>query len=200
MRRSGFTFIEILVVLALVGVMATCAVAPMVHVVSSLRNAQSNWGENAAVEDSVRLIFRDVRSAFIVPSQTYCMLKRRDLMGGKADDVLAVAAGTLLNTTFVPGTVVYGLVRENSLGMKQKIPGLYRWIFKGKRTDDLDLKNPLFYESASLVLPYVDSLRIEIYGGKEWLGDYSGSMPPGVRVVIDRKGETYEFSDWFPSL
>ncbi|SMG21407.1 prepilin-type N-terminal cleavage/methylation domain-containing protein [Dethiosulfovibrio salsuginis] len=200
MKRSGFTLVEVLVVLALVGVMATCAIAPMVHITGNLRDAQSNWGDRSAVEDSFRLIFRDVRSVLIAPSQTYCIAKRRDLMGGKADDFLAVATGSMLKTSFIPGTVVYGLIREDSLGMKQRIPGLYRWIYKGKRPDDLDLKAGLDRDVADMVLPYVDSFRVEVYNGKEWLGDYSGSVPPGIKLIVVRKGETYEFVDWFPSI
>lgn len=200
MRRSGFTFIEILVVLALVGVISICAIAPMAHVVSNIRDAQNLWGERSAVEDGARIIFRDMRAYLQGKDQTYCILRRKDVMGGDADDVIAVASGGLLKTSFTPGTVVYRLVRNDSLGMRSSIPGLYRWTFLGKRPDDLDLKDPFPAEEGALVLPYVESFRMEIYGGKEWLGDYSGTLPAGARITIKRKGETYEISDWFPSL
>ena len=200
MKRSAFTFIEVLVVLALVGVMATCAVAPMVHVVSNLRDAQSNWGDRSAVEDSARIIFRDMRSYLQGQNQSYCIIRRRDILGGDGDDVLAVATGSLLKTTLIPGTVVYRLLQEDSLGMRSHIPGLYRWTFPGKRPDDLDLNLPFPQEEGALVLPYVDSFRVEVYGGRDWLGDYSGSLPAGARITVKRKGETYGISDWFPSL
>ncbi len=200
MRRSGFTFIEVLVVLALVGVMATCAIAPVVYVVSNIRDAQSLCGERSAVEDGARMIFRDMRSYVQGPDQTYCILKRNDLFGSKADDVLAIATGNLIKTSMIPGTVVYRLVREDSLGMRSNLVGLYRWTFLGKRPDDLDLSSHFTSEEGALVLPYVDSFRVEVYGGKEWLGDYSGSLPAGARITIEREGETYEISDWFPSL
>lgn len=200
MRRSGFTFIEVLVVIALVGVMAICAIAPVVHMVSNIRDAQSLWGERSAVEDGARMIFRDMRSYVQGPDQTYCILRHKDLFGGKADDVLAIATGSLLRTSMMPGTVVYRVVRNDSLGMRSNLVGLYRWTFLGKRPDDLDLNSSFASENGALVLPYVDSFRVEIYAGKDWLGDYSGSMPIGARIAIEREGETYEISDWFPSL
>lgn len=200
MRRSAFTFIEVLVVLALVGVMAACAIAPMVHVVSNLRDAQNGWGYRSAVEDSARIIFRDIRNYIQGPDQTYCLLRRKDILGGNAADVLAVATGSLLKTSLTPGTVVYSLLQEDTLGMKSQIPGLYRWTFLGKRPEDIDLNISFPVEDGALVLPYVDSFRVEAYGGKEWLGDYSGSIPAGVRITVKRKGETYGISDWFPSL
>lgn len=200
MRRPGFTFIEVLVVLALVGVMAACAIAPVVHVVSNIRDAQSLWGERSAVEDGARIIFRDMRSYVQGPDQTYCILKRKDLFGGKADDVIAIATGSLLRTSMIPGTVVYRLVRSDSLGMRSNLVGLYRWTFLGKRPDELDLNSSFSAEEGALVLPYVESFRVEVYGGRDWLGDYSGSLPSGARITLEREGETYEISDWFPSL
>ncbi len=200
MKRPGFTFIEVLVVLALVGVMAVCAIAPMVHLVGIIRDAQSVSGDRTAAEDAVRLIFRDMRSVLVVKNQTYCILRRHDIFGGKGDDVLAVATGSLLETSTIPGTVAYRLVHEDTLGMKSVLPGLYRWTFNGKRPEDLDLKESFPMDGAALVIPDVDSFRVEFYIGEAWIGDYSGAMPPAARIVLERRGEVYEVTDWLPSL
>lgn len=201
MNRKGFTFIEILVVLALVGVIATCAVAPMVHIVGNMRAAQSDVGEEAAVQDVFRLICRDIRSVLVLPKQTYIALRKKDLFGGKADDVLAVESASLIRNTMVPGVVVYGLVRENTLESGSVLPGLYRWAFPGRAVKDLDLKSSMPMDRAALVLPSVDSFRVEVYMGKDnWSGKYAGGIPVAIRIKLDRGGRSHEIVDWFPAL
>lgn len=202
MRKKGFTFVEILVVLALVGVLTVAAIGPIVHLVGLLRDARLRLGESVAVEDGMALIFRDIRSVLPVgeKGRAYSVIRRHDIFGGRGDDVLAVASGSLLGTSGVPGTVVYRLVREGTLGMRTVLPGLYRWIFQGRIPEDLDLKEDFPMEEGALVIPYVDSFRVEFYEDQAWVGDYGGAMPSAARVRLERKGETYEVTDWLPSL
>ncbi len=199
-RQQGFTFVEILVVVALIGVMATCALAPMAHMVGLLRDSQSSAGERAAVDDVFRLICRDVRSQLLLPERAYLAVRHRDLFGGNADDLLVVASGSVLQSSLAPGVMVYGLLREDSLGMRSVLPGLYRWVFPGKGIEDLDLKGTFPLKKAALVLPGVESFRVEVFVEKDWVDEYLGAMPLAIRMTLERRGETYETTDWFPIL
>lgn len=200
MRRGGFTLVEILVVIALIGVMATCAIAPMTHMVKNIRDARSYFGDLAAIEDALELIQRDIGNVLVVPRKNYMAVRKHDLFGDSADDVLAIASGSVIRTTMAPGVVVYKLLREDSLGMDKVIPGLYRWIFPVKGIEDLDLKSSFPPEKAALVLPYVSSFRVEVYVGKSWIGDYSGAQPPAARITLKRGETVYGSTEWFPAF
>lgn len=197
MRCRGFTFVEILVSLALVGVIAICAVAPIMYSIRNMNETQLESGEASAIDDVFNLICRDARS-YLVSDGSYVILKKRDHFGGKAADLFLLISDNSIKSYGIAGVYIYGLVRENSLSLRKDITGLYRWYYPGKKPEDIDLDSKLPLEDAELVLPDVTSFRVQVYSNKAWQSDYKGKLPLGIKIVIERNDKTYDYIDWFP--
>ena len=58
-NREGFTLIEVLLVVGLVGVIASVALAPLVLTVRSLEDSQARWGRRHNVREAADAMFRD---------------------------------------------------------------------------------------------------------------------------------------------
>lgn len=197
MRRHGFTFIEILVSLGLIGVIAICAIAPMIFSIRNLNETQLESGETTAVNDVFNLICRDARS-YLATDGSCFILKKRDHFGGKAADLFLFLSNNSIKSYGIAGVYIYALVEKNSLSLHQGITGLYRWYYPGKGPEDIDLDSKLPLQDAELVLPDVTSFRVEVYSNKAWQSDYSGKLPQGIKIVIERNETTYDYIDWFP--
>ena len=61
-KQKGFTLIEILLAVGLVGIIAVAALAPLVFTVQSLETVQRDWGKSVKVMEAADRIFYDTRN------------------------------------------------------------------------------------------------------------------------------------------
>ncbi|MCF7936107.1 MAG: type II secretion system GspH family protein [Synergistales bacterium] len=197
MRRSGFTLIEIMVVIALVGVVAAVGFAPLVHVVSQLRRVETEFGGRQAQRLAAQQIGRDLRRATPPHLDTALIVRHRDKLGGDADDMIAGLSVRRTEQGKIAGTVVYAVVREHLV--RRIVPGLYRWFFPGDNPAQVDLE-ALDPEEGELVLPDVTGLRVRVRTGEEWSDEYRGAYPVGVRIALQREGARTSYAVVFPDI
>lgn len=193
--RRGFTLVEILVVMALVGVIAATAFVPIVFTVERLGSLRQGFGSDTALRLASRTICRDFRHGAPLEGQAPARLVRHDVLGGGEDDVLIFWTGSRERMGKPLGSVVFSLVPEP--GDELPFKGLYRWFVPGTVPKDVD-PDALPKETAELVIPDVTGFRVAFYTSSEWVDEYLGKYPRGLRVILKRKNGDYAHVDWLP--
>lgn len=194
MRRKAFTLIEMLVVVVIVGVILSSAVAPMVLTIRNLRITESDFGSTEAMWKSLDFVGRDIRQSIPCSSGPVFRLLEGDTVenGGLADDVVCFMASPELIPGSIPGAALYMIVSD-----KVEIPGLYRITYPAVKPAEVDCGR-IPEKGIQLILPYADSLRISVWDGKSWVEEYTGPRPAGINIALGRRGEVVEYVDWIP--
>ena len=128
-RSGGFTLIEIMLVVGLVGIIAATALAPLVFTVDSLGAAQKSWNESDRQRLAAERIFTDVRSA--VPNQAFQSVKiiHKSGLSSAADDRLLVWSAAPAREGRGVCLVVYRVIAATAFTSQKG--GLYRWLLGG---------------------------------------------------------------------
>ena len=129
-RARGFTLIEILLVVGLVGIIASAALAPLVVTVRSLEEAQARWGRRHNARDAADAMYRDLRLALRNPSFQSVRIIHEESLGNDADDRLVMWSAAPKYEGKSAGVVVYRVLPEDSFS--DDAPGLYRWVICGQ--------------------------------------------------------------------
>ncbi|MGI6783582.1 MAG: PulJ/GspJ family protein [Aminivibrio sp.] len=194
-RETAFTLAEVLVVLALFGLIATLAFAPSVIMVRGLVEARDE-GSAEQVTDYVlgRILAEMALSPADFPDGPAAVLIRRDLPGGAADDRLA-----FWSDWGGEAGVRAWMVFRGGPGRDGK-PGLYRWVLPLASPEGVEWEG-LDPAKGKLLGPGFDSLRFSVLPPRsgEWSDEYSGSRPAGVRIKIADGEEEFFYEDRLPS-
>lgn len=190
--RKAFTLIEILVVIVITGVILTGAMAPMILTVRNLRVTEENFGSREAMWKTLTYIARDLRQILPVSDGPSLKLVREERLGGKAEDAICFWSSSPVSSGMSPGTVMYRIISD-----KIQLPGLYRIIFPSTEPAMVDCRE-IPKENLQILLPYAESLRISIWDGENWVEEYEGPYPAGVKVTLERQGEVVDYVDWIP--
>ncbi len=215
-RKRGFTLFEILLVVALSALVVTLGVAPVTRVVRNVVDTEKQVGQNESLRMAARRMAGDMQQRSALPENAkvaFRIVPRAKFGDVKDDVVIFWSAAPLLQGRPV-SSVAYAILREDFLGAfgdleKQKKSvtpplGLYRWFLPGLLPDEVD-PDKLIPSEGQLVLPRVESFRVEVHDGGNWKNRYEGKIPLGVRIEIGRsslkKGDEKEecvYEDWFP--
>ena len=185
-KRSGFTLIEILIVVMLTGMLTTLALAPVVFTVRRVVETQEAYSDLSALSRTMSFIARDLSSAMRFSSNVITVIDH-EALGGRADDILMIMSTAPTVQNMPAGTVVYK-VDEGGLMHRNVIPGLYRWMFPGKMPNVIKTDN-LNGEEGQLVLPGVNEFCVEIPTGShedDRRKEYRGQLPAGLYIKIGR--------------
>ncbi|MBQ7150906.1 MAG: type II secretion system protein [Synergistaceae bacterium] len=186
MRVKGFTLIEIVVAVALTGVLTTLALAPVAFTVRRVVETQNEYADLSALSRTMNFIIRDLNSAMRLASNVL-MVVDHEAMGSYDDDILMFMTTSPTVQNLPAGTVVYKIA-EGGILHGNIIPGLYRWIFPAKLPNTIKYDN-LSGEDGQLVLPGVDVFQVEIPEGShedDRKKEYSGALPRGIYIRIGR--------------
>ena len=181
-RRPGFTLMEILIAMALTGMLTALALAPVVMTVRRVVTAQNGASGTLALERAASFMARELAGAVRI-AKTSVIVHDHQAFGGDEDDTLIVMTASPSRQHLAAGSVVYKLEHEDSLREVQ--PGLYRWYFPGKRPEDIDDKE-LHGEDGQLVLPGVTVFSVEVPEETESLKEYAGGLPVGISIAMTR--------------
>ncbi len=193
-RRRGFTLVEILVVVAMTGLIAVTAFAPLIHTVGVLRDLERSFGDASGLRLASAHIVGDMRQYQQAPRGPAFRLIRHDLLGGKADDVLLFWSISPLRQGQPAGTVIY------RLGSKKETAGsLLRWVLAGVIPQEV---NPaaLDEREGQLVLQGVEAFRVAALQGGRWADEYAGILPQAVRLTLGRGEVESVYEDWLPQV
>ena len=197
--RSGLTLVELLVAVALMGILAVGAIAPLVLVVRRITDTETLFGGEASLRIAASSVVECAKGNLALPPKKTVALRivRRDTLDGKADDMVIVWGTAAMRQGLPPGSTVYKVAREGISKSKTLPIGLYRWFIASKTPDDIAL-DTLPPDAGQLVLEGVDGFSAEVWNAQEWSRTYVGEYPVGLRVTVARKEETSRYADWLP--
>lgn len=192
----GFTFIEILVVVAIIGVIASAAIAPLVYTVIRIVDAEEQYNDEEALYRGISLIIKDISETLRTATGPLIRTIKKGILGMGDDYTLIVASTAPVRQNLQAGSVVYRIVKKS---MFSRLPeGLFRWNVPMLSPVDIDPEK-LNEDDAQLVLTDVKNLKIEILIPPDWSEEaYSGGLPDGIRVSLERKEKKVEQVEWFP--
>lgn len=204
---GGFTLVEILLVVGLVGIIAAAALAPLVFTVRSLGDAQKDFSASAKERSAMDGIFLDLRSAIANPAFASVKTVHKEGLSVQADDRLLVWSATPARESRPVGLVVYRLVAPSILEKDVK-QGLYRWVITDFTSDkavsddtpmELDT-DTLDTKKGRMVLAGATGVSFSVWSGEDWSEEYEGSLPRAFKAVIKTKDKSFEYEEWFPAI
>lgn len=193
-RPRGFTLAEVLVVLALFGLIAALAFAPSVVLVRGLENARAETAKEQVSDYLLGRIAAEMRlSPRSFPGGPAVVAVRKDVPGGLADDRVAFWS----DYGGEPGVRAWKVFRPGA--GRDGAPGVYRWILPLASPGAVDWEN-LDPAGGRLIVPGADFLRVSILSAEtgEWGDDYEGPRPRGVRFEARAGKEAFLREDWLP--
>ena len=214
-KSAGFTLIEIMLAVALTGIIAAAALAPLLFTVKSLSEAQREWGRNTRDRFAADKIYRDVRSSIENPSFSPFKIIHKDGLSLQNDDRLLVWSASSAKEGMPVSLIVYKIVSAAALDSNKS--GLYRWVLKSVPSQyeenslsagavqrasapiDIDT-DTLKTEEGKLLLAGADGLSLSVWNGSEWVGEYSCELPPAMRLQISMNGKKFSYEEWFPKI
>jgi prepilin-type N-terminal cleavage/methylation domain-containing protein len=196
-RRRAFTLIEILISVALMGLIASLAFAPVIYAVRQVVETETAYSDETALRRTAIFMAQDVAAGLRLAS-TVVRVVNHEQLGGGDDDTLIIASAASAKQNLAAGSVVYKVVRRSFMN-DRSIPGLYRWLLPGVLPEDAEYDD-LDEKDGQLVAPYVTELQLSVLEPPEWVDDYSGELPQGMRFVLSRKKEGTPGSGGIASL
>ena len=114
-RKTGFTLVEMLIVVAITGIVITSGVAPLVYTVRLLAEAQRDFRESGAERTAVNRLFSDVREMALLHVGAPLKLIHREKLGSRGDDLLLLWTMTPRYSGLPVGSVAYGIAKDSIL-------------------------------------------------------------------------------------
>jgi prepilin-type N-terminal cleavage/methylation domain-containing protein len=188
MTRRGFTLVEVLIVLAIGGIIVAAGVAPLTFTVRALARARDDFARTNMERTAVTRIFQDVREMNPLNREAPFRLWKPENL--KMDDggCLAVWTSAEAYYNLPASSVVWGMSDGVEPGEgepnAETRAGLYRWVISGDaapRSLDVAALKP---ETGSLAIPGVMSVSFSALDGGEWKDSYEGAFPGALRVSL----------------
>jgi prepilin-type N-terminal cleavage/methylation domain-containing protein len=169
--RRGMTLIEVLVALGICGLIATMALGPLMFVVNRTVSVPRTFAAEEASHRALRNIAFDARQT-LPGTGPALRISRRDTSGTRRDLVLFRSVAPTVRGT-AAGTVAYTVDER----------GLLRLDIPLADPADVDLLT-VALDDASPILAGVGGLKAEALSGGEWLSEYAGPLPDGLRLTL----------------
>ena len=188
--------VEILLVVAIVGVIATAAIAPLIYTVLRVVDAEDQYNDKEALQRGLSLIMKDLSETMRTANEPLIRTIKKGMLGMTDDYSIIVASTALTRQNLPAGSVVYRIMRRN---MFTNLPeGLYRWIVPLTSPADIDPEK-LNEADAQLVLMGITGMKVEILIPPDWSEEaYSGNSPIGIRISLARGEKKVERVEWIP--
>jgi prepilin-type N-terminal cleavage/methylation domain-containing protein len=187
--ERGFTLIEVLIALAIGGIIIAAGIAPLMFVIRTLARSRDDFARMNMERTAVTRIFQDAREMNPLNCDTPFRL-------GKFENRVMDDGGYLAVWTLAPSyydlpasSVVWGVPGESAARA-----GLYRWVISDDAMPGSFDAAALEPESGSLALPGVRSVSFSALDGAEWRDSYEGAFPRALRVSLkyDDRESVYE--------
>jgi len=190
--RKAFTLLEMLVTVAIMGLIAALAFGPIVHIVRQITETEATYSDEAALRRAAMFMAQDVASSLRLAPAAVRVISHQEL-GGRNNDTLIVASSAQTRQNMAAGSVVYRIVRP-SLFNNRHVPGLYRWLLPGTLPGDV-MYDRLDVEYGQLVVPHVTDMDLSVFVPPDWVSYYYGRLPVGMKFVLSRERDGEERED-----
>ncbi|MEG2185236.1 MAG: type II secretion system protein [Cloacibacillus sp.] len=211
----GFTLIEIMLVVGLIGIIASAALAPIVFTVRSMEEAQKSWGARHNAAAAVDRIFSDARR--IIPNSSFSVFKiiHKSGFGSAGDDRLVLWSAAPKYEGKNVGVVVYRVVQKDAFN--NAAPGLYRWVLvnvpsqvtasgdavlaggeKPKTPMDVET-DKLDPKEGRLLLADVQGINFYVRNEDKWVQECDGDIPKMLKIEVAAKDGLYTRIERFPN-
>jgi len=178
-----------------VGLIASLVFAPVVYVVRQVTETETAYSNETALRRTAMFMAQDVMSGLRLAPAVVRVVAHKELGGGN-NDTLIVAASSQAKQNLAAGSVVYRLVRRSFMN-EHDVPGLYRWLMPGVLPENVE-HDRLQARDGQLVIPYVTEMSLSVFDPPEWVSDYVGKMPIGMKFALSRDEEGVEYVFGFP--
>ena len=194
-HHQAFTLVEVLVSLALTGLIASLAFAPVAYVIRQITETETTYTDETALRRTAVFMAQDVAAGLRLTPTVVRVLARQEF-GSDNDCTLIVASSAQAKQNLAAGSVVYRVIRGSFMN-DSNIPGLYRWLLPGVLPENVAY-DKLEAKDGQLILQYVTELSVLVLDPPEWVLSYEGKLPAGMKFVLARKGESVEYVFSFP--
>ena len=183
MAKRGFTLVEILIALAIGGIIIAAGIAPLMFTVRTLARVRDDFARMNTERTAVNRIFQDAREMNPLNCDAPFCLVKSDILGTDDRGYLAVWTSARSYYNLPASSVVWGVPDESVLRAETRA-GLYRWVISEDampRSLDVAALDPV---SGSLAIPGVRSVSFSAMDGREWKDSYEGAFPRALRVSL----------------
>ena len=196
LKARAFTLVEVLVTVALTGLIAALAFGPVVFVVRQITETEAAYSDEAALRRAATFMAQDVGAGLRLTPVVVRVISHKEL-GGRNNDTLIVASSAQARQNLAAGSVVYRVVRRSLFMSDRSPPGLYRWLLPGILPEDVEYGR-LEAGDGQLVVPHVTELALSVFVRPDWLPYYAGKLPDGMKIALtrerdDKEGESVEY-------
>lgn len=201
MNRKGnaFTLVELLIVLAIAGIIFSAGIAPLMYTVRIMAKTRDEFYTANRERGVFNRMVQDMREiAHINSSVQVCVIEGEKSIDGE-NDLLLLWTTTPAYAMQPMGTVVYGLPQKSVLTEEMK-PGLYRWVLSQDMTTGEFPFEDLENEAATLMIPDVKGVVMQCIRDIEWEETYDGSLPVAYMVTFKYEDREKTYETWLPSL
>jgi prepilin-type N-terminal cleavage/methylation domain-containing protein len=185
--ERGFTLVEILIALAIGGIIITAGVAPLLFTVRTLSRSRDDFSRMNAERTAVNRIFLDAREMNALNRAAPFRVFKSQNIAADGGGYLSVRSSSPSNYGRPAGCIVWGAYSESAAGRNladEAKPGLYRWVLPDDLTAASADASFLSPAAGTLALPGVTSVSFFVLDGSEWKDSYEGSSPRGLRVSL----------------
>jgi len=197
-RGSAFTLVEILLVVAIAGIILAAGLVPLMYTVRLMADTRAAFTLANSERNAVSRITMDARELISINETGVVNLLHGDKLEGESD-YLALWTLTPSYAMAPVCAVVFGIPPKSVLNDYEE--GLYRWLLSDdKRPSDVT-PGDLTPERGRLILRGVKGVRFSAMSGSEWADTYAGGMPQALKVGLeysDGKDKVYEV--WLPKF
>ncbi|MDR1379308.1 MAG: prepilin-type N-terminal cleavage/methylation domain-containing protein [Synergistaceae bacterium] len=193
--NSAFTLIEVLIAVALTGLIASLALAPVVYAIRQITETEVAYSNETALRRTAAFIAQDVMAGLRLTPTVVRVIDHQRLGGGE-DDTLIIASATPAKQNLAAGSLVYRLIQRSVMN-EDRVSGLYRWLLPGTLPENVEYEK-LKEEDGQLIAPYITELNLSVLEPPEWSDSYEGGLPRGMKFSLTRGEEQVEYVFGFP--
>lgn len=196
--NRAFTLIEVLLVVAIAGIVITAGITPLIFTVRTLAVTRENFAKENRERSVFNRIALDMREIVTLNSTSPVRITQSEELALGPRDCLILWTKTPTYTGLPLGNVIYAIPPRTVLSDNFE-DGLYRWV----TSEDIDLsaessgiKELLDPEKGALILPGLTGVTFKMLDNKEWRTPYTGAMPQAMMTIFEYEDRerTYEIT------
>jgi prepilin-type N-terminal cleavage/methylation domain-containing protein len=199
-RNTGFTLIEIMLVLAIAAIIMSAGIAPLLYTARMLRASRENFSQANRERSAANRIFADIREITTLNAKEPVVIaKYDDLASSGENDFLLVRTLATANTTAPLTSAVWGVPGKTALRSDFR-DGLYRWALSNDVLPGGVSVKALDPSDATLVLPGVSSVSFAALRDSDWTREYRGALPKALRIIFSYPDRNSVYEELLPNF